>query len=242
MTLTKFLQESDFANQNELRRVLLLAFYYLRQGEVKSFTLEMVSEWLIKLGYAKPNGTRLRERLRKSKLFVSAGSGSHRIHPSGLEALDMEFPGIEKQSEEIVSLDSIVPENLLQKKRSFILSLIRQVNSSYENNIFDGCAVLMRRLLEILLVLSYEKIGIEEEIQDDKSHYKNLNSIIDNAITNKALGLSRNTKDCLGTFRKLGNFSAHKIFYNANKKSIELVILDYRAAIEELLYKSELRE
>ncbi len=121
------------------------------------------------------------------------------------------------------------------------MSLIKQINCSYENNIFDGCAVLMRRLLEILLILSYQEFGIDAAIKDASGNYKMLNPIIDNAVNNTSLGLSRNTKEHLDTFRKLGNFSAHKIYYNAKKKSIDQVMLDYRATIEELLYKSKLR-
>lgn len=242
MSLSSFLVESDFSKKNELRRVLLLAFYRVRQGESETFTVEEISESLVKLGYAKPNKARLKANLKKSKLFLSAGGDRHRIHPSGLEALDMEFPNLSRKSEDVVSFDSVVPESLLQEKRSFVSSLIKQINASYENNIFDGCAVLMRRLLEILLILAYEAKHFDAQIKDGDGHYKMLNPIIDDALTNTRLGLSRNTKDCLDTFRKLGNFSAHKIYYNAKRKSIEQVILDYRAAIEELLYKSELRK
>lgn len=99
----------------------------------------------------------------------------------------------------------------------------------------------MRRLLEVMLILTYEELRVEAEIQDSAGQYKQLNEIINNAIANKTLALSRNTKDSLHTFRKLGNFSAHKVYYNANRKSIESVILDYKATIEELLYKSNLR-
>ena len=98
----------------------------------------------------------------------------------------------------------------------------------------------MRRLLEIMLILSYEKLAIASEIKDSDNEYKNLNFIIGNAISNSPLSLSRNTRDCLDQFRKVGNFSAHKIHYNAKKSDIRNIALDYRAAIEELLYKSEL--
>lgn len=241
MTLTEFLIRSDFSKQKEIRRVLLLAFYYLRQRDTPNFSTSEISEWMTTLGFARPNSARLKANLKKSKLFVTATKGNYRLHPAAVEALDTEFPELATKSEETISFDSIVPEDLLQKERAFLLSLIRQVNSAYENNIFDGCTVLMRRLLEILLILSYEEYGVESLIKDGSGHYKMLNPIIDDAKTNSTLSLSRNTKESLDTFRKLGNFSAHKIYYNAKKKSIDLVALDYRAAIEELLYKAKLR-
>ena len=241
MTLNEFLTLSDFAKQSELRRVLLLGFYGNRiLGEI-SFTTAAVSELLVKLGYSKPNVARLTTNIKKSRMFVSAGATTFKLHPSTLEALDTEFPTVHIKSEAVISHDTVVPLSLLQKDRAFVSSLIVQINSSYENNIFDGCAVLMRRLLEIMLILSYQELKVEAAIQDSANQYKQLNEIIDNAIVNKTLALSRNTKDSLHVFRKLGNFSAHKIYYNANRRSIESVILDYKATIEELLYKSNLR-
>lgn len=241
MTLSEYLRRSNFSSQNELRRVLLLAFYYLRQRDTASFRVETVSEWLTALRYPKPNSSRLKEKLKKSKLFTTS-KGEYRIHPSAVEALDTEFPEVLKISEETVSHDTIIQESLLQVKRGFVTSLIKQINASYENNIFDGCAVLMRRLLEILLILSYETLSAEVVIKDSSGNYKMLNLIINDALTNGTLSLSRNTKDNLNVFRKLGNFSAHKIYYNAKKKDIDQVILDYRATIEELMYKSDIRK
>lgn len=92
-------------------------------------------------------------------------------------------------------------------------SLAKQINASYEHNIFDGCAVLMRRLEEVLLILSYEHLGIETAIKDASGNYLLLESIVKNAEGNAKLGLSRNAKPSIETIRKLGNYSAHKVIY-----------------------------
>lgn len=241
MLLAEFFKKAEFSKQTELRRSLLLAFYNLRISEMPSFTTQQVCDWLEKNGYARPNAGRLRDNLKKSRMFVSGGNDYFKIHPSTIEALDTEFPDLAKKTGDVISHDSVVPESLLQKDRAFISSLIKQINSSFENNIFDGCAVLMRRLLEILLILAYQEAKLDAEIQDGAGNFKQLNNIIDDAETNKKLGLSRNTREHLDTFRKLGNFSAHKIYYNANRKAIESTILDFKAVVEELLYKSGLR-
>ena len=41
--------------------------------------------------------------------------------------------------------------------------------------------------------------------------------------------------------KDLGNYSAHKIWYNSTKQDIEPHILKYRAIIEELMYKAKLK-
>lgn len=43
-------------------------------------------------------------------------------------------------------------------------------------------------------------------------------------------------------FRQLGNFSAHKIQYNANRKDIDNVQLRYRVTIEDLLYAAGIKK
>ena len=68
-----------------------------------------------------------------------------------------------------------------------------------------------------------------------------MSDIIKNAIYNQKIGLSKTTKSCLNEFREIGNFSAHKIYYNAKRGDLKKCILDYRATIEELLYKAGIK-
>ena len=100
----------------------------------------------------------------------------------------------------------------------------------------------MRRLLEGLLVLSFQNAGIESEIMDKSGkHHVALDQIIRTAEQNEALALSANTKKDMMLFKDLGNYSAHKIWYNCTQGDIKPHILKYRAIIEELLYKSGLK-
>lgn len=242
MTIAEFLALSSFSAQTELRRALLIAYFHHRTGGVASFSIKQIADWLHALGYARPNQGRLKARIKASRMFVSGGAdGVFKIHAATIATLDSEYPALTAKSDDVVAFDSILSEALLQKDRTYVKQLIRQINASYENNIFDGCAVLMRRLLEVLLILAYEELQIEAAIKDASGNFKQLNSIIDDAKTNAKLGLSRNSRESLETFRKLGNFSAHKIYYNARRGDIEPAILDFRALIEELLYKTGLR-
>lgn len=138
--------------------------------------------------------------------------------------------------------ESILPEALFKDLSPNFQSLCKQINASYENNLFDCTAVMMRRLLEGLLVLSYQNYGIESEITTkDHVHHVTLDKIIKNAEQNTTLGLSGNTKKELSIFKDIGNYSAHKIWYNCTQRDIEPHILKYRVIIEELIYKSGLK-
>ncbi|WP_156501793.1 DUF4145 domain-containing protein [Alteromonas stellipolaris] len=207
------------------------------------FSLNEVLDCFDALHFSRPNISRLKKKIKSSKDIVKGKStDTYKLHAKAISRFESEIPELKVESEEIVSDDLIVPVSLYSSTRGYIESLSKQINASYENNIFDGCAVLMRRLLEILLIQSYENLSIESEIQDSGGHYKMLNHIVANAKVNKKLGLSRNTKEALEEFRIIGNFSAHKIFYNAKRKDISKVATEYRAAIEELLYKSGIKK
>lgn len=142
----------------------------------------------------------------------------------------------------VEQLGTILPDALFQGLQSNFQSLCRQINASYENNLYDCTAVIMRRLLEGLLVLSFQNAGIESEIMDKSGkHHVALDQIIRTAEQDQALALSANTKKDMMLFKDLGNYSAHKIWYCCTQGDIKPHILKYRAIIEELLYKAGLK-
>lgn len=149
----------------------------------------------------------------------------------------------EKDTITIEQNETIIPNDMFNCISTNFQSLYKQINASYENNLYDCTAVLMRRLLESLLVLSYQNAGIESEIMDkNNSYHISLDGIIKNAMQNNVLALSANTKKDLSLFKDLGNYSAHKIWYNCTQQDIKPHIMEYRVIIEELLYKSGIKK
>jgi hypothetical protein len=136
---------------------------------------------------------------------------------------------------------SVLPAPLFDGVSLNFQSICKQINASYENNLYDCTAVMMRRLLEGLLVLSYQKHGIEDEITESNGRHFSLDKIIKNAEQNNTLSLSANTRHDMALFKDLGNYSAHKIWYNSTKQDIAPHILKYRVIIEELIYKAGMK-
>ena len=241
MNLAKYSKLVDLEAKNELQKFLYIAFYLKATKGIAEFSISETVEVFERLHFSKPNVSRLKKNITTSRDFIrGSGKDLYKIHGKTLNKLEGEIPQVSEKSEEIVSSDQILPESLFVGTRGFIESLSRQINASYEHNLFDGCAVLMRRLLEILLILSYEEHGIESQIKNGDGSYKLLNGIAADAKANSILGLSRNTKENLEKFRLVGNFSAHKIYYTAKRGDISGISQEYRASIEELLYKSGL--
>ena len=243
MKLEAFAKSAAIFDQTEVEKVRLIAYFQHKAAGMREFCLEDIRSWFENLHLHAPNTSRLKERLEKSKSFVRGSSpGSWKLHAIDLDELQGIFPGITSHSEEIESTDCILPRSLYENTRGFIELLSRQINASYEYNIFDGCAVLMRRLVEVLLILSYEHNQIDSEIQDGNGQYLPLEKIIANAKNHTTLRLARDTKVMLDELRSIGNFAAHKIYFNCRRPDLQRVISNYRATVEELLYKSGIRK
>ena len=139
---------------------------------------------------------------------------------------------------EEVYTDDIVPFELYKGIRQNIEKIADQINKSFYFGIYDGAAVLMRRLVEMLLILAFQEINQEDSIRGADKNYKQLSQIINEATQNKALDLSRNAKTYLGLFKEKGDLSAHSPFHITLRKDLELLQPKFRHLVQELLYKA----
>ena len=130
-------------------------FHYVIHNEDSN--INTINDYFVKSNLPKYNQTYLKDGLRKSK-NVTKGQNVNSYKPQRqyLNEMSRQFSFVETRSEEIHTDDVIIPTSLFENTRGYIESLSKQINASYNHNIFDGCAILMRRLLEILLIHSYE--------------------------------------------------------------------------------------
>lgn len=243
MTLAKFIELSELAKCTEVEKACLLAYYHLKREAVEEFTAKDYARWIEGHNFSVPNVTRLTDRLKASPHTIKGSkAGILRLKHHYLRQMDAKFPQLAEKSQDVTDHGTILPLILYENTRGYISSLAKQINVSYENNAFDGCAVLMRRLEEVLLIMSYEKLGIQAAIKDPATDtYLMLERIVTNAAGNATLNLSRNARTDIDTFRELGNYSAHKITYLCRREYISEKIDKYRALVDELLHKAGLR-
>ena len=241
MTLEKFIAESGIGNADEVERAIHFAFYHLKKNGLEEFSAGEAATWIRDARLGNPNVTRLGNKLRASGDTMKGSPKKFRLHHNRIKTLEGRFPSLNVKSQEVMDDGTILPPALYDKSRGYIENLAKQINRSYEENIFDGCAVLMRRLEEVLLIMSYEHLKIDGAIKDAKGDYFLLERIVADAATNPTLKLSRNSKKDLDVFRELGNYSAHKITYTCKREYIQEKIEKYRAMIDELLHKAGLR-
>ena len=242
MTLEKFITESGIGTADEVERAIHFAFYHMKRNGLVEFSAGEAAGWIRDASLGNPNVTRLGDKLRASGDTMKGGAPkTFRLHHNRVKALEGQFPALSVKSQEVMDDGTILPPSLYDKTRGYIESLAKQINRSYEENIFDGCAVLMRRLEEVLLITSYEHLKIDGAIKDAKGDYFLLERIVADAAMNPTLKLSRNSKKDIDVFRELGNYSAHKITYTCKREYIQEKIDKYRAMIDELLHKAGLR-
>ncbi|MDD5383377.1 MAG: DUF4145 domain-containing protein [Gallionella sp.] len=243
MKIEEFARITNLTHASELDKVAHLAYYFAENKDQQEFEIAQMCSILVALGYAAPNSTRLKRNIQKSKDFVKGSSkNTYRLSVKAKEVFKENFPEI-SESEEILSDDSLLPEILFQEtRRPYLIRIAQQVNSSYENNLFDACTLMMRRLLEILIIHSFQHHGIEKEIQDADGNYQNLKLLISKAKSRAKISLSPSVRRSIDDFRELGNLSAHRIAYNCRRDDIRPLRLEYRAVIEELLYKAGLKK
>ena len=68
--------------------------------------------------------------------------------------------------------EMVLARSLVSNTRGYIERVVAQINGTYENGWYDGCAVMIRRLLETLIATVYKGNIIKNLIMDCQSYTK----------------------------------------------------------------------
>lgn len=133
----------------------------------------------------------------------------------------------------------VIPESYVRSTRGYIEKIANQINGTYERGWFDGCAVMMRRLLETLIIEAFENNGKASLIQNAAGDYLSLDALVGKVIAEFRLG--RTSKRALPDIVELGNQSAHSRRFTADHGDIARHIGAFRHVVQELLTVANLR-
>lgn len=143
-----------------------------------------------------------------------------------------------------ISGEKVLSQSLVRQTRGYIELVVNQINKTYEDACYDGCAVLIRRLVETLIIESFEAHNIASNIKDIHGEFFSLSILIGSLLNENSWNISRNTKKVLSEMVKLkaiGDLSAHNRRYNAKRDDIDRIIPDLRIIVQELLYLAKLK-
>ncbi|MBP5695310.1 MAG: hypothetical protein J6X11_01535 [Treponema sp.] len=242
MTLIDFKNLVGLDELTETNRAKYICFFLYKEDGITCFSPSIISNKLIEFGYSKPNSSRLKTNLIKEKImkFTNANKTTLEFIPICIQQLEKDYGENWNDFETIESNSELLDEAKFCGKRGFLTKLIKQINISYKNNCYDGCAVLLRRVFEIVLVLCFQKFAIENQITKPDGSHLMLEGITKAAIGNTTLNISKRITDNFESFREVGNNSAHSITYTASKKDIDDIARNYRVMLEDLYNKAGL--
>jgi hypothetical protein len=137
--------------------------------------------------------------------------------------------------------EQVIPHSVVHGTRGYIEKLVHQVNGCYERGWYDACAVITRRLIEVVIIEAFEEHGIAAKIQNKDGDFLYLGDLIDAALTEPSWNLGRNTKRALPRLKGVGDRSAHSRRFTAHLKDVEKNIDDLRDVIQEFIYLADLK-
>lgn len=244
MQILEFIEKANLLSMAEVDRAKMICYYHYKQNGESAFSMAAIATWMEECGFSRPNSSRLKTNLTKGKgkafLFSKADKNGIEFVPAVLQVLERDYGSLWEDTVTIVSNSELIEEAKFCGKRNFLDRLIRQINFTYGNNCYDACAVLMRRLFEVLLVLAYQNKEIEGDITNADGSHKMLEGIVKNAAQNKELGVPARIAKNFDAFREVGNNSAHSITYTAGKQDIDTIFRDYRVMLEDLYNRAGL--
>ncbi len=113
--------------------------------------------------------------------------------------------------------------------------VVHQINGAYEHGWYDACAVMLRRLIETLLIEIYIAREMKSKIKERDGRFVHLNKLVALASSEPSWDLDNNGRS-LKKLKEIGNWSAHKRLYNANRDDIDTYESEIRIVVQELVY------
>ena len=222
------------------RAVALLWFYRQTQEYDERSAADLASD-LHEEGFPKPNVTRLRNDLRRSKYVVRGKrTGTLQLDLRRITDLDTEYMHV-LGLRRVAVTGAVLPTATAAQTRAYLEQLVYQINGAYESGFYDACAVLCRRLMESLIIEVYISQKRQHEIQHN-GVFMYLDSLIKHITNDKSVVLGRNTPRTIADVKQTGDTAAHDRVYITRQEDIDDLKARYRRMINDLLVVSGIRK
>lgn len=234
----QFLRKIDSHCDKQIDRALALIWLVGLENHALGCTARDIASLLRDAGHAQQNVHRLDTTLAADRRTVAAKGGGYSLKLSARRELDEVYKDFLGPTH-LPQSDSIIPMALVGGTRGYIEKVADQANKSYDAQLYDCAAVMCRRLLETLIIETYEHQGREGEIKNGKN-YLGLADLITVLDGDKAISISKPAMSALKDFKRLGDLSAHNRHFNARIGDIEPQRMGIRVVVEEMLYRAGL--
>lgn len=138
----------------------------------------------------------------------------------------------------------ILPYTLFKNTRGYLEKINHQINKCYRESCYDACAVMIRRLIEVLIIEVFDHFGLVKKIQNQDGDFFSFENLISKMLAESSWSLGKITKKAFQQkqFKAIGDLSAHGRRYNTRRDYLGERIIDLRVVVEDLLYLADLKK
>ncbi|SHN46082.1 hypothetical protein [Chitinophaga sp. CF418] len=133
--------------------------------------------------------------------------------------------------------DNYFPLSLFENTRGYLLMIAKQACACYDAGLYDACAVMTRKLVEVLIIEAFETHRTTSKITGTNGYYYYLSDLITELLAEKnCWNVGRNARTSIPNLKSMGDQSAHNRRYFVQSVEINKIKGDLRIVIEELLH------
>lgn len=235
MNLIEFIRKISETRISTIDRAVATLWFHSLHNENRGISIKEVSKYIELAGCAKQNITNIKQLFRRDRRIIKGTGDTFLLRPEASTKLTEKYLPLIK-AKPLIKCDAVIPTDLFENAKGYIMKVVLQLNASYLYSLFDCCAVMSRRLLETLIIETYEALNRADEIKDHTGHYIMFSGLSDYIENDNKINLGRNTNKGLKNFKKIGDLSAHNRRFNARKTDIDQIKGDLRISCEELLH------
>jgi hypothetical protein len=132
--------------------------------------------------------------------------------PAQVESMKAILVGILDKLEEVEPSAELFPMEIVEGTRGYIDKLATQANGCYQRGWYDACAVMVRRLIEILIIDCFEQHDIASKITNSSGDYYGLGELIGSFLNETTWHIPKTVKahlPKLKDLKEIGDSSAH---------------------------------
>jgi len=137
--------------------------------------------------------------------------------------------------------DHILPHMLITNTRPNLEAIALQINGSYQFQFYDSCAVMCRRIAEMLLIEAFDAQGHGAAIKGPDGNYFQFNELIGRAQSGQYFKLARNSPKTLERVKTVGDTGAHHRSYITMKRDVDDLKFDLRHLITDLIQLAKIQ-
>lgn len=234
MTLEEFIDRIDgFVDKKASEQIPYLGYFLVTyQGRV-SFTAKDIEDCFSQIRLpAYSNISAFLSKEQKAKRLLKAKVG-YILSKKMSDSIANDIGEIRVKAPS----DNLFPIDIFDNTRDYVKKTARQAILCYDYGLYDGCLVMIRRLIETLIIELFEHRELKERILDKNNNYLFCGDLIDNLLNEKKLWtVGRNAAQELPKIKKLGDLSAHNRRFNAKKSDIDSIKTGLRVVLEELVH------